>query len=1010
LRGKAPHSITSPRLNFLAEISSFCLQNKITPQEYLHLKIEKLPFKLGSGKGKVPYLFDGEVAETISSSLKKLIGLIKKRHEREATTSLRIYPSLSTSSSLERDVLRRHLCMRDLSIKPLEKRIAEDAIYHNPYLDAGILIGWFLQHKEVGKLIWTVKKLYLKAIEEEIKRGGETDLTFLTHLCLIAYLRTVKETLKSVNLKGFSYEKLEQAVAQVLYSMIREIQTEVFNEVRYKELTFDVTRVEYLIKGSINPLTFVAIKPTLFKNDLNPYHLDLERFEFLQLLAHEMEANFQNIEKSLWNLFDRSKRDKRWRRKLIELRSVNRFREAVFNYLKDYEDAGGSANLWLFNLFQSNKLVQSILSDGEEGKRFEADLKMLIYELSQMYGKEKTQWIIAIKNAFRSNKKRKLREKLFFSSKDEVLLQEIIEDFILYQLDDMWSGWIDESILYIGDRKGLKLKDDLEDKYARGQIYLFSTTARPILQDLTVKKEGHLFMDLRGFTQRLSRSKEITTADFMLTGFFLPVLQVVKQYSIDEGVRLNNLLGDALSFSGRIESLISLSQKVRDIFNTCTKNMQERGFLGEANELSAIEERYQREKRAIARERRAIEESIREIEMELKQKESLQPINLLKLQEKGFDSKLLHYQKEISTLTKKIANEDNINRKRILMDLKKSLLSLGEGISEQKKELMESISLIGREKLKEVFYLFCSEEREELDNLRKLLKESYDKELELTMAYEKEISSLRDDEVEYGLFISYGDAAETITFEDEFWGRVNVAIAEKINEAARGSARNQVVKRKHYFLLKNARLAKKNPNLVYPFYVFIDKSYSLSLRSDLSTKVDIALHNRNIDVAKEVVETTAALLMQDIEQGISGYGETDWEVLSPLNDIYNLGEAMSEEALQAYLRETSPYKYHFEREVKIDELHPEIQERFFFPSSVLKILISTEKMEDTLRFDIFRHVGELIFKGFETQKATAIYEIIRKDSSFYHLLGKYHLAVWYKEAREKMGVGQVAAG
>jgi hypothetical protein len=59
------------------------------------------------------------------------------------------------------------------------------------------------------------------------------------------------------------------------------------------------------------------------------------------------------------------------------------------------------------------------------------------------------------------------------------------------------------------------------------------------------------------------------------------------------------------------------------------------------------------------------------------------------------------------------------------------------------------------------------------------------------------------------------------------------------------------------------------------------------------------------------------------------------------------------------------------------------------------------KEEGQLEFDLFRYVGELVFKGFETHQATAVYEIVRKNSTFYHLLEKHHLPEWYQQARAK---------
>src|SRR4030043_528096 len=264
-----------------------------------------------------------------------------------------------------------------------------------------------------------------------------------------------------------------------------------------------------------------------------------------------------------------------------------------------------------------------------------------------------------------------------------------------------------------------------------------------------------------------------------------------------------------------------------------------------------------------------------------------------------------------------------------------------------------------------------------------------------------EIASGEDAGIEYGLFISYGDAAETLAFEDPFWGKMNVAIAEKLNEAARGTGRNPEIRKKLNLLLRNARHARGNPTLTYPFSVFIDKSYALSLRSDLSAMVERILQRRDEETARHVVETASALFMKDIEKGMKDSGDDGWETLTYFNDIYNLGEALSAEALQTYLRETSPHKNNFYKTVLANDLHAEIQQHFFFPSPELKFCVCVERRNDQLHFDLFRHVGELVFRGFEIHQATAVYEIVRKNSPFYLLLERHHLRAWYEEAKAK---------
>ena len=998
------------RLKLLAEIIHVCRLKKIDPQTFLHLRIEKLPFKLGEGKGKIPFLIERDLAENITSSLQHIVGLIKKRNEREMRYSLQSYMPL-TAQRQPKDIMERYLCIRDLNARPLEKRIAEDAIYHNPYLDAGIVETWFLQYKEPGKLISTLKRLYLKAIEEEIRHGEETDITYLTHLCVVAYLKKAKKVLKEVNIKGFSYERLEQAVGQLLYSMLQVIQENVFNEIRYKDLSVDVSRTEHRIKGSTNPLSFVAIRPTLFKNDLNPYHLDQEGFELLQTLMHKIDLRTNNLEETLKSLVLRAKKSKEVRAKITELWSYNKIREAVFNYLKDYEDYRGGKNIWLFNLFQMNKVIESALASDEVGKKIEEDLSNLIAETSHAVDKEQMQRAIGIENAFKSQKRGNTMKKLFFSSSEEGHIQDVIEGFLLYHLDDLWSGYVEESLTYLDDRAVLKKRIELEDEYEKGRIYRLAVDTKPLIQDLKVKKEGHLFMDLRGFTQRMSRSKEIITADFMLKEFFLPVLDVAKNYYTDSGVRLNNLVGDAISFSGRIRPLVSLAREIREILARYTEHIKEQeGVFGERDETRATGERYQQERKSIIRERTDIEESIRGIEQRLKLKEFLNPVHLIQIQEEEFNAKFVEYQQQIKDLPNLIAREENAERKKTLIDFHENVLGLQEGITEQKRELMESIGCFGEDDLNSIFRSVCAEEREELERLRQLLKASYDKESDLNRAYEMEIASGSDAGIEYGLFISYGDAAETISFEDPFWGKMSVAIAEKLNEAARGTGRNPDIKNKLDVLLRNSRKARGNPSLAYPFSVFVDRSYGLSLRSDLSGTIQKALQNRDKDTARVMMETISSHFMHDIEKGMRGTGDDGWEIINYFNDIYNLGEAISGDALQAFLKEVSPHTFYFEKTVKISTLHQDIQRRFFFPYDELQLTVCAERVDDQLQFDLFRYVGELIFKGFSMHQATAVYELVRRNSPLCMLLERHHVPAWYQEARGQNGGVQTAYG
>ena len=90
-------------------------------------------------------------------------------------------------------------------------------------------------------------------------------------------------------------------------------------------------------------------------------------------------------------------------------------------------------------------------------------------------------------------------------------------------------------------------------------------------------------------------------------------------------------------------------------------------------------------------------------------------------------------------------------------------------------------------------------------------------------------------ELEAGLYISYGTKSETAIIEgvEEFAGTVKVAIGEKINEAARGTFRHPLVRAKLELLLENERLVRDDKALIYPFDIYIDRIYSLRMPPEL---------------------------------------------------------------------------------------------------------------------------------------------------------------------------------
>jgi hypothetical protein len=246
-----------------------------------------------------------------------------------------------------------------------------------------------------------------------------------------------------------------------------------------------------------------------------------------------------------------------------------------------------------------------------------------------------------------------------------------------------------------------------------------------------------------------------------------------------------------------------------------------------------------------------------------------------------------------------------------------------------------------------------------------------------------------------GLFISYGTSAEVIKIDDEVWGSQRVSISERINEAARGTARNMATYRLLEDSLAAARNERTNPHLEFPFRVFIADTRSFSLEPEAAILWNKAIDDHDQDQLARFLDTLK-------EQVIRQFGEANQEdqgtARMTITDIYNLGEAMSAGGLDAYLQQTRNTHFFFRIQVRTDELHSEFRDRFFFPDDMLGLIVGRRLSTVETDVEVFRYVGQVLFRGFEVNRPTPVYEILRPDSLFVRLLQKHHLNEWQAEA------------
>ena len=124
----------------------------------------------------------------------------------------------------------------------------------------------------------------------------------------------------------------------------------------------------------------------------------------------------------------------------------------------------------------------------------------------------------------------------------------------------------------LADRRGEFNQNMLVEEYNRGRLYRFSVDDWTILKTLATEEEGQLFIDMKDFTRKTLKVKEIAMAEFMNEHFYKPILSAAAQYSAgigvssdERGITLTNLPGDAAIFSGGVSYLIALARDIQQI-------------------------------------------------------------------------------------------------------------------------------------------------------------------------------------------------------------------------------------------------------------------------------------------------------------------------------------------------------------------------------------------------------------------------------------------------------------
>jgi len=394
---------------------------------------------------------------------------------------------------------------------------------------------------------------------------------------------------------------------------------------------------------------------------------------------------------------------------------------------------------------------------------------------------------------------------------------------------------------------------------------------------------------MKDFTRRTAFLKESVIADFLQREFYRPILTAAREASAEARatgrtgtVALNNLLGDAVSFSGDIVALASLAQRIRQSLEDYARRLvADAGREALAARVRDLTARHRTR-------REALERMVRELVVQAASEEP---------------------------------------------GPQEAMLQLAD----------ETRAEIAREETE----------------FRALLAQSAGERLEA------------------GIFVSYGAPAEIVRFEDPLFGPLRVAVAEKINESARGTARTAGVRDMVLARLERARPA--GASLELPFQVLVDTPPAVTLPADRL----VAAVERTGAGDAEATALLQVLVRTALQREHQGVGASLW----------NTGVAFSEDALEAYLDARGSDVAVVRRRVPVASLHEEIRTRFFFPHGELD-LVATVQPSSREAAELFVFQGRVRLRGLEEGPGLGVHELIAPENPLFKLLEAHHLPAW----------------
>ncbi|MEM6733151.1 MAG: hypothetical protein AAF658_16455, partial [Myxococcota bacterium] len=104
--------------------------------------------------------------------------------------------------------------------------------------------------------------------------------------------------------------------------------------------------------------------------------------------------------------------------------------------------------------------------------------------------------------------------------------------------------------------------------------------------------------------------------------------------------------------------------------------------------------------------------------------------------------------------------------------------------------------------------------------------------------------------------------------------------------------------------------------------------------------------------------------------------ELPFRVYAHDHALFNSGDACSAAALRAY-RERKEQRRFVDVSLNVETLPFELSKRYLFLEPVLRLVVGyADGQSESKVIELFRRVGEVMFRGFETQPVVEVWELL----------------------------------